>query len=51
MHSSSWDGQVLKTSPSMNHAYEVIKDTYGDRVQIKPKNLLKFGRTALAEAK
>lgn len=34
----------------MNHAYEVIKDTYGDRVQIKPKNLLKFGRTANADA-
>lgn len=31
----------------LNHAIKVIKDTYGDVVSIKPKDLLKFGRNTL----
>lgn len=32
------------------HAIREISDTYGDKVYIKPKSLLKFGRTLNADA-
>ena len=39
------DGNVNSSlDPWTNHAARVIKDTYGDTVLVKPKNLLKFGQ-------
>ena len=34
----------LLTDFWVSHAYNLIYDTYGDVVRVKPKNLLKFGR-------
>lgn len=34
----------------LQHAYQVIKDVYGDTVRIKPKNLLKYGFTSNADS-
>lgn len=36
--------EYVELDPLAAHAAEVIRDTYGDEVFVKPKNLLKFGR-------
>lgn len=46
-------GQIrdaARIGPGLFHAQQEIKSTYGDDIIIKPKSLLKFGRTNNVDA-
>lgn len=50
MFSSGANDGVVRQNYWIQHAYNVIEDTYGDVVRVKPKNLLKFGLNANADS-